>query len=83
MKINSLLMVCLILFQISQGLAQRKSSSVNEKDLREMYFALEKDSILRSLITDIGDPETVLKDYIKRSLKSDSLWTCQQRSLKK
>ena len=76
-------MACLILFQISQGIAQEKSTVVYERDLKEMYFALEKDSILKSLITDIGDPETVLKDYTKRSLKSDSLWTCQQRSLKK
>jgi 7,8-dihydropterin-6-yl-methyl-4-(beta-D-ribofuranosyl)aminobenzene 5'-phosphate synthase len=44
---------------------------------------MEKDSILKSIITDIGDPETVLKDYTRRSLKADSLWTCQQEALKK
>lgn len=83
MKIHTLLMAWLILFQISQGIAQEKSSLVNESDLKEMYIALEKDSILKSIITDIGDPETVLKDYTRRSLKADSLWTCQQEVLKK
>ncbi|MBN2863453.1 MAG: MBL fold metallo-hydrolase [Bacteroidales bacterium] len=48
-----------------------------------MYIALEQDSLLKSLIYDIGNPETVLEDYKVRCLKSDSLWTCQQRSLKK
>ena len=76
-------MAWLILFQISQGIAQEKSSLVNDRDLKEMYIAIEKDSILKSIINDIGDPETVLKDYKMRSLKSDSLWTYQQRSLKK
>ena len=72
-------MTCLILFQISHGLAQEKSSLAYERDLKEMYIAIEKDSILKSIITDIGNPETVLEDYKRRSLKSDSLWTCQQR----
>ena len=38
MKIISLLMGCLILFQISQGIAQERSSLVNERDLKEMYI---------------------------------------------
>lgn len=83
MKLHSLLLVWLILCQIPQGIAQEKSSLVYESDLREMYIALEKDSILKSIITDIGDPEKVLKDYKIRSLRADSLWTCQQRSLRK
>jgi beta-lactamase superfamily II metal-dependent hydrolase len=83
MKIHSLLMAWLILIQISQGTAQEKSSLVSDRDLKEMYIALEQDSILKSLINDIGDPEKVLKDYKLRSLQADSLWTCQQRSLKK
>ena len=83
MKIHSLLMAWLILVQISQGIAQEKSSLVSDSDLREMYIALEQDSILKSLINDIGNPETVLKDYKLRCLKSDSLWAYQQRSLKK
>ena len=76
-------MAWLILFQISQLTAQEKSSLVSDRDLREMYIALEQDSILKSLINDIGDPESVLKDYKLRCLKSDSLWAYQQRSLKK
>lgn len=76
-------MAWLILLQISQGTAQEKSSLVSEKELREMFIALEQDSILKLLIYDIGDPETVLEDYKLRCLKSDSLWAYQQRSLKK
>jgi 7,8-dihydropterin-6-yl-methyl-4-(beta-D-ribofuranosyl)aminobenzene 5'-phosphate synthase len=63
--------------------AQVKSSTDYEKELKEMFIALERDSILKSIIITIGDPETVLRDYKKRSLKSDSLWACQQKSLNK
>lgn len=83
MKIKLLLMTCLLLFQIYHGIAQEKSSLAYESDLKEMYIAMEKDSLLKSIITDIGNPETVLKDYTRRSLKADSLWTCQQVALQK
>ena len=83
MKLHSLFLVWLILCQIPQGIAQEKFSLAYESDVREMYIALENDSILKSIITDIGDPETVFKDYKIRSLRADSLWACQQRSLKK
>ncbi len=83
MKIHSLLLAGLIVCQTSHGLAQEESSAIYDRELKEMFVALEKDSILKSLINDIGNPETVLKDYKLRCLKSDSLWTYQQRSLKK
>jgi len=83
MKIHSFLIAWLILFQIPQLTAQEKSSLVSERDVREMYIALGQDSILKSLINDIGDPATLLKEYKLRCLKADSVWTCQQRSLKK
>ena len=83
MKIHSLLMVGLIVCQTPQGLAQEESTVIYDREVKEMFVALEKDSILKSFITNMGDPETVLKDYKMRSLQADSLWTCQQRSLKK
>jgi 7,8-dihydropterin-6-yl-methyl-4-(beta-D-ribofuranosyl)aminobenzene 5'-phosphate synthase len=83
MRIHILLVVWLLLFPISKGKAQEKSLLVNEGDLKEMYIAMERDSILKSFITEIGEPEAVFKDYTRRSLKADSLWACQQEALKK
>jgi 7,8-dihydropterin-6-yl-methyl-4-(beta-D-ribofuranosyl)aminobenzene 5'-phosphate synthase len=83
MKNHLLLLICLTFLIILPGKTQVKSALIDDKELNEMYLALEKDSDLKSLINNIGDPAAVLMDYKKRSLKSDSIWTCQQKSLKK
>lgn len=83
MKNHLLLLICLSLFIIIPAKTQVKSALIDDRELNKMYLALEKDSVLKSLINNIGNPVTVLLDYKKRSLKSDSLWTCQQKSLKK
>jgi hypothetical protein len=81
MKIHLLLVICLIIIQISRASAQEKSLLDKDKELKEMYVALEKDSVLKSMIVKIGEPSMVLSGYKMRALKSDSIWIQKQKSL--